>query len=649
MQKNRLDLREIFTSRIKDCLPTFSFFLIAGILFAVNAFPSLYGDEFGSLGEARHLTGYIHPIGYYFQLYIWSSINQSDWFLRLLSVVWLGAGIYFLDQWLKFEEIPSQVGNLTIWLALLNPFLWFYGFQIRFYAMFFASSILFIWRFRAWQKQASGRYLFYLLLSALLLLTSNLFGTLVVGTVLLNYIWVKLGSKRWILAFVLAFAALVIYLPFTRSALLWVLARASKSTYVPTAEITRGISLAILAKVPFTFFVFTVGLRVHPLWGWFTVPAMLLMVSSLMSGLWYLRRLLVLNSLTIFMLLNILFMFLILDPLAPPQVLGAGAAPRYLVFVVPYFLLLLALGAQTWHPLKYALIVASLGGIYFLAFPTWSYGGDDFVNWKKMLAQAVASPQDTCIITDGRANGAVERYHPANIKIAYQGNLTDCTGFKRIVLVSNDYRLSMVRYFDETSVELSNKYNLVSNTTLFPAQVTVYEQNIDESSQLPPSRLDLPEQDLRFPLTSPNFDRKIQGFVRLDAERSNITIPLTQENLSDLWILTNYRSDLPVVDGTPVFRLQFSDSNGNDHEIILRAGVETAVWNGSCNSCKSVYQWTKLAHLLGSYSYPGAYRQYKSHIWGFLLTNLIHSKEFNSVNVAYLLPDGTGYFYGIFP
>ncbi len=78
----------------------------------------------------------------------------------------------------------------------------------------------------------------------------------------------------------------------------------------------------------------------------------------------------------------------------------------------------------------------------------------------------------------------------------------DCLGFSRIVLASNDHRLDQVRYLDGVANKLSNEYGLVSNTTVFPAQVTVYNKNVD-SSPIVPSRLDLPEQDLLFPFPFP--------------------------------------------------------------------------------------------------------------------------------------------------
>ena len=64
---------------------------------------------------------------------------------------------------------------------------------------FFASSILFVWRFRAFQKIPSRGNVLIFILSILLLITSHLFGILVVFTVLMDFLWKKLVKYRWLL------------------------------------------------------------------------------------------------------------------------------------------------------------------------------------------------------------------------------------------------------------------------------------------------------------------------------------------------------------------------------------------------------------------------------------------------------------------
>ncbi|MHB9034047.1 MAG: hypothetical protein ACYC6L_13495 [Anaerolineae bacterium] len=626
-------------------LPVFVFLTIAITLLLVNAFPSLYGDEYGSLYESTHLLRNLHAIGYLSQLYIWKWISQTDIFLRLLSLCWFAAGLYFISQWLKLEDIPQQTRSLVLWLALLNPFLWIYGLQIRFYAMFFSTSVLFLWRFRFWLNHKAFKSTLTLILSSILLLTSHLFGILVILSVIFFYLWQILGKNRWSLVILLVISTFVVFYPFTRLLLIQFVYRMT-SNPVPNSVLSRGLGVGMLAKVPLSFYFFTVGERVYPLWWWVTIPGMLVVIGASFMGLWRLRRSPMLRSLIVILFLNVPLMFMVLDPLAPPGL--QGAAPRYLIYVVPYFLLLLALGAQAWKPLKYLLAMVSLVGLFYLAFPTWSYGGSDLNDWQKYLKSAISQPDQTCIITDGRAQEPVSRYAPAGSKLALMGKLEDCSGYSRIILVSSDYRLSQVRYMDQMAQTLGDEYSLVSNVTQFPAQLTVYDKKASKLIQLTPSRLDLPEQDLHFPITTSSFDWRIDGFTRLDAQTSVITMPLTVESRSNQWLLTNYRTPGSLPAGTPVFKLSFLGPTGQElNALVVRTGEGTSAWDGSCTACTSVYTWTKLLQLLGSYAYPGAYRQYQAHIWAAQLQPMSMGQP-TSVTITYLPVNGTGYFYGVY-
>jgi hypothetical protein len=628
--------------------PVILFFAIAVFLFASNAFPALYGDEYGSLYESKHLTENLHAIGYLFQLNLWNRISDQDWFLHCLSLIWFGVGVYWLNRWLSSEELPQKIIQLTVTLVILNPFLWIYGFQIRFYSYFFATSIFFIWRFRSWQQHPNRSSTFLLLLSAFLLLTAHLFGTLVLATAIINLLWEKVESKRWILFGGLFLALIFVVLPPVHHSLVDIVFRMTQpGVAVPQDVSPRGMSLAMFAKVPLTFYFFLLGERVYPMWLVLTLSALLASTAAILLGLWNLRHIRGLNTLVIFMLLNVPLLFLVIDPLAPAGFLGA--TPRYVIFVIPYLLLLLALGAQSWKLLMPVLIIANLAGLAFLAVPVWSYEGDDFTNWPGYLKEAVPQPQQACIITDGRAQDPVTRYAPLGTKMALMGKVSDCLGFSRIVFVSNDFRLSQVRYFDQMEAGISQDYSLVSNRTLFPAQITVYEKEPSQSIQFVPSHLDLPEQDLRFPINIPAHGWQINGFARLDGITHIVTIPLTVENAGNLWVLTNYRTDTIQPSGTSVFNLHFNARPGNgDTKLALHAGEETAAWEGYCNSCVSIHEWTKLLQLLGSYAYPGAYSQYQAHIWGYQLMNL-DTQKFESVTITYLLSNGTGYFWGIYP
>jgi len=632
------------SSVIKKIYLPFVFFAIIFVIFISNAFPALYGDEYTSLLEAKQLISNPQAVGYFAQLNLWMRVLNQDWFLRILSLIWLGLGIYWLNKWLHFEKLPLKIVNLTILLVALNPFLWMYGFQIRFYSFFFAASLFWIWRFRVWQVQPNRRNFLFVLLGFFLIITSHLLSLLVVGTSLLSMLWNKLGKKRWYLFGGLLMVLFLLLLAPVRQLLIEFVFRMTNVKFLVADTASRGISLAMLAKIPITFFFFLMGERVYPLWWWITVPSLLFASVAFIIGLWKMRTSHGLNDLAILMLLNIPVLFLILDPLAPSGL--QGAAPHYVIFVIPYLLLVLAIGAQSWKFMPYALVAISLVGLICLIWPSWSYDQFDLMNWPKYLQQAVISPQKTCIVTDGRAEDSVRRYSPNGTKIVVE-NIENCVGYSRIVVASNDFRLSQVRNLDQTGEELVKDYLLAFNMTLFPAQITVYDKSPSGNlGQIVPSRLDLPEQDLTFPISISKRDWDIKGFMRLDNVRPFIEVSLPNDTDAPFWILTNYRSTELVHPATPVFSLHFQMSGGQQ-DIVFRDGQETSSWTGVCNGCLGIASWEKLVSLVGSYSYPGAYQEYQAHIWGdyVQLKNLVPD---SIVKITYLLQSGTGYFWGMY-
>jgi hypothetical protein len=406
----------------------------------------------------------------------------------------------------------------------------------------------------------------------------------------------------------------------------------------------RGLSIVMVAKVILTGYFFSLGERVYPLWCWITVPASLIVAAAFVAGLFRLRRYPELGVVVAFILLSVLALFLVLDPLAPPSL--QGAAPRYAIYAMPAFLLVLALGAASWRPLIPALVLVELAGLLCLLWPAWSYGGDDLLQWPRYLEQALAGPGDGCIVADGRATDPVARYAPRGAKIA--DKVDECLGYSKIVLVTSDYRLNMARSMDAVAARLQDRYDLQSNFTHFPAQLTTYRLSSGGLTQLPPARLALPEQDLRLPLALKRSENDLEGFVRLDGVTPSATLPQAI-GAGEYWIASNYTAEQEqaFAPGTAVAKLVLHTASGAEKELVLHTGIETAALDGRCAECAPVAGWLKLAHLLGSQSYPGAYRQYEANVWGWQAPAT--SEPIMAVTVTTLIDHGTFYFWGIVP
>jgi hypothetical protein len=394
----------------------------------------------------------------------------------------------------------------------------------------------------------------------------------------------------------------------------------------------------MLAKVPLTGYFFALGERVYPLWWWITIPALLVIGLAFARGLGELRRWPGIRRAAVLALGSIPFLYLVLDPLAPPTL--QGAAPRYLIYALPLFVLVVALGAAAWRPLRPLVALAQLAGLGALLAGAWSYGGLDLMDWPGALHAAIPVPTQACIIPDGRAADPVARYAPPGTRSA--ADLAGCAGASRIVLVSDDYRVAMDRQLDTLAAALQADYALVTNMTLFPAQITVYERRAGGDAGVAPARLALPESDLRLPLAGPGGE-PLWGFARLDDVTPQVRIPL-RDLRGPLRVLTNYRAPAPLPPGTPVLQLQFI-TPGAAPPFILHAGQETAAWDGACAPCTVAGGWTKRLALLGAQAYPDAYREYPVSIWAAALPALPTPQE--AVVATRLLAGSTVYFWRI--
>src|SRR5262249_11881947 len=282
--------------------------------------------------------------------------------------------------------------------------------------------------------------------------------------------------------------------------------------------------------------------RLYPLWWWITVPAAAITGVAFVVGLAQVRHRRGLNAFVTFTLLSAVASYVVFDALAPSFL--QGAAPRYVIYALPAFLVTLGLGAIRWRPLIPGVIATQLAGLACLFWPQWSYGGLDLANWPRYLKETVNSPQQTCIVTDGRASEPVNRYAPPGSKI--DSNLgDDCLNYQRVLLVSDDFRLEMSRPLDEMAKRLRREFDLVSNMTVFPAQITVYERSGNGLTRPAPGRLALPEQDLRLPLEVLPEHWRIDGFARLDEAQPVLEMPARLAQ-APFWIPTNYRSDRPA-------------------------------------------------------------------------------------------------------
>lgn len=620
------------------------FFVIYAVLILfLRPFPSLYGDEYNSLFEANHPLVNLHSIGYSLQLHYWSKLFVSDLALRSLSLIWAVVGLLWMERWLATEDVPRRLRLFAVVVVGVNPFFWQYAGQIRFYSFFLAAALLVFWRCAEVRRLNSARNWLYFLLACGLVASAHLFGWLVVGMafVVLFYHYRPRLLAGLVLVGSIGLAAVALWPPLTHQVIALVYRLTNPYAQVPP-EGYRGISVTSFIKIGMTIYDFVFGERIHPLQWWITVPVFL---AVLWMGIIGLQRLGQYPNLAVWMISGgalIVLLYLLFEPIAPPSL--QGASPRYLIFSLPLLITVLALGTEGSSIRQGVLLGSQLLVLSIFFFPTWSNNGD-LVDWANLLDRTIPDPATTCIVVDGRGRAPVERYAPAGVQI--EATLDGCLSAKRILLVSNDYRLPVVRNFDTWAAQLNDTHTFVTNITRFPVQITAYDRGFPLSLQFPPGRLDLPEQDLHLPIAAAQSGQTLQGFVRLDAETPSFRQALPAGLNGPVQFVSDYLSAQPLAEGTPVILLAWEGANGHRQEEVLHAGKETAAWDGTCADCTLVATWTKRLHLVGAQAYPGAYRQFQATVWSAQLT--APTWPVQALTVTSLLDEGTIYYWGIFP
>jgi hypothetical protein len=176
-----------------------------------------------------------------------------------------------------------------------------------------------------------------------------------------------------------------------------------------------------------------------------------------------------LRVLVVALLLEVGFVFLVAEPLAPPNALGA--APRHVIFFLPALLLALGVGTAGMWWLRGAVLTTQCIGLGCLLFPLWSSDPTDHMNWRMYLRQSIESPEQTYIVVDGRAEQPVRRYLPTNVQLGQtQDGLAACDSrITRVLFISNDHRLEVTRALDDLAASLDPAYGLQNNIARFPS------------------------------------------------------------------------------------------------------------------------------------------------------------------------------------
>lgn len=633
---------------------------------------TFHGDELGSVAEAAQIGRNANSLPYFALLRLWLASGGGEFWLRSLSAFAAVGTVAVTFAWVRRLFGPS-IALRTALLLATAPFLLVYAQQVRFYSLALLAAGLSIWAFVIWLRSptmhAAGVWLISTLFSLATLLLN---GLLLVGQLLTVFaLTLRLNSrtKSLLLAAIVFLSALTVLIPAVREFGFNALAiyTNANSRYL----VSRGLALSQVAKIPFTFFFFTFGESVYPLNYWLVVPGAVLFAVTLVLGLSKIRRTpQALAFVGATGLSALALLYLVFDPLSPPTL--QGAAPRYLIFLLPLFYFVLAAGTQgkCSSYLFVPLLFVNAGGIASYWYGDWAYA-DDLVNWRGVRTfVGDRMTADTLLLLDGRAQETANYYFPTSWKsendYQYESaeDISALKKFPRLIMLSYDFNSAPRARASNFIQEIENSYNRTAAWSQYPLFIYVFDRKPSNAAGYPADpatgNLTIPAQiyglefqDLRLPIPAIIDGRSLQlgGAFSLPGPRQELVraIPLEYPaNVSQLYLLSNVTGTSQTQNGLQLATIQVTRDDGTVNSFPVRLGYETSEWDDRCvpGTCRPAYTWRKRLALLGTESYPGSWSEFNASIFAARF-DLEPSTRVRSIELERVAPPGTLNVWGI--
>ena len=627
-----------FWTRYGICLVLFFAFMVG---FYHLGSRTWHGDELGSLGDAQNLHYNLQSLPYFVFLRFWSTGGTSEFWLRSPSAFF--AVIMVAVSFAAVREAwGTRTALITGALLATAPFVVVYAQQVRYYTLFLLAATVQFYAFILYRRLRTRRRLAVLGLATLFLLTTQAMAFLLVLVEVIVLFFLLSPFSRAQKAALLG-AGMVVAVVLLESPIraLGFNALAAFTDASDTFAGSRGLSISQVFKIPLTFFFFAFGESVYPLKYILVIPGLAFFGLALPLGLWRMRGQRMLQAFIVGVgALSLVLLFLVFDALIPPSF--AGAAPRYLIFLLPLFYLVAAMGVQGRRSqlLLVPLLLVNLGSLASFWSGDWSYT-DDLIDWRAVTewTDKYVTPQ-TALLLDGRAEGVADYYFPPTwsrqSEWTYQttGGMETIKSDLRIIVFSDDFHLEARQQASVILQEIEGQFDRTAVWSHYPLFVYVYDRRQDHqdtvyqvdpttgSSALPSEIYGLEFQDLQLPATVTLGSRRLQllGEFELPApdQSTRRDLPLARPTTaSRIWLLSNLTDAAGLKPGTVLGRLTAKGEDGSTKEFPLRAGLETAAWNDRCQpaACTSVYTWRKRLALLGAEGYPGSSEEFDASIF----------------------------------
>lgn len=597
---------------------------------------TFYGDELGSLADATGVRQNPQAFLYFLFLRNWLTIGNSEFWLRFPSACFVAMNVA-----LNFAAIHRvwsyRVAILTGLLLATSPFVLEYGQQVRFYTLFLFAASASLWACVLVLKTPTRRNLILWIVATLLMLTTHAMSFLVL-LLEITALWFSLRlALRWKFGLVLAGAGALVLVALSplRSVIFQLVAQYTDAA--PVFAGSRGLAISQFAKIPLTFFSFTFGQNLYLLNLPLVIPGLVLYAAAVGLGLY---KLCADRKLFLFIvyigIAALCLLYVVLDALIPMTF--AGAAPRYVIFLLPLYYFVAAVGISSFRrPQLVALLFLALHLVTLSTiWQAQNLQAGDFINWRaeRMRLESLVT-SDTLLIVEGRASGQAKIYFPPEWRqesfyqarqSADRSSLPDAS---RIILISANFYPNVRADLTQWIRQLETKYTLTDGWVQYPQFVYIFDRKPEAETgfavdsrtgvlALPVEIFGLEFQDLRLPVRARLSDATMNvagQFTLASGDASEHMLEFVPQNVKRIDLLTTLTDASRLPADTTVAELQVQYTNGQIMNLPLRVGRETCAWNNPEGQCQTGFSWQKRLALLGSQRYPEAWSDFTARLY----------------------------------
>jgi len=341
--------------------------LLGAILRTVDlSSKSFWGDELLSLFHSQDihniksffssLWGNFHPPLYFLLLKFWSVFGNSEFHLRLLSVIF-GVAVIPATYLLGIQLFEKKVSLLGAFFVAVSPFHLLYDREVRMYGLLTLLSILSLYFFlRALREGKNKLWVVYTVLTVLNTYTHyHAFLVIIFQWIffLLRFKCYKNQLKKMAISQLAIALCFAFWLPVFLTQL--------RAPSLDSSDRIPFVFFEYIIKPLYVFFSFSFGQTILP-WNLLVIPGVLIVLTAFILGV---KKLILHQEARDFVLL---YLFI-------PLIAGTAmslAMPRYYIFISPVYLLLLAFGLFCFsnRVIRLGIILALL---FILAVPLKNY------------------------------------------------------------------------------------------------------------------------------------------------------------------------------------------------------------------------------------------------------------------------------------